>query len=235
LPGIRSTVLLSAAVLLGVLGGAGTGYAVQSGRPPTPLPPLAGAQPKYPAAHGRSAEPLPVAQDDMTRTDGDLGKLILQPPKGTQRVDLGPGSNGWMTAAQYADAYGRRGGGKQQRREGFRRAVDRSWTEGLTVYSVDLVQYRHDSEDSVYGELNGAQGGAADWAGGDSYRTQLPGTQNEAVYAGHRQEGSDGFSVYTSAALGRHGDILVIITETGPKPASVSSLEHLLAEQLERL
>jgi hypothetical protein len=82
---ISSRALFVSAVVLGVLGGVGTGYAIQASRPDTPLPPLVGAQPQYGPIGvyaGIAPSPLPASQDDMTLTDGDLTKLLLPTPAG---------------------------------------------------------------------------------------------------------------------------------------------------------
>lgn len=82
---IRTGRLFAAALVLGVLGGVGTGYAVQSARQPTPLPPLTASQPHYlPSGvyQGLAPAVLPASQDDATTTEGDLTKLLLPTPSG---------------------------------------------------------------------------------------------------------------------------------------------------------
>jgi hypothetical protein len=83
--------LFTAAVTIGVLGGVGTGYAVQASRPPTPLPPLAATQPSYlPVGvyQGIAPTPLPASQDDATLTEGDLSSLLLPTPAGASTTDI---------------------------------------------------------------------------------------------------------------------------------------------------
>ena len=87
---IGSGKLFAGALVLGVLGGVGTGYAVQATRPPTPLPSLAGSQPKYPPSgvyQGIAPSPLPTSQDDAARTESDLTKLLLPKPAGASDAD----------------------------------------------------------------------------------------------------------------------------------------------------
>lgn len=77
--------LFAGALVLGVLGGVGTGYAVQASRPPTKLPPLATTQPHYPPSgvyQGIAPAQLPASQDGATRTDGDLTALLVPMPAG---------------------------------------------------------------------------------------------------------------------------------------------------------
>src|SRR6266567_7012331 len=87
---MRSTTLFGAAVAIGLIGGVGTGYAIQAARPATPLPPLTQTQPRYaPAAvyQGIAQTMLPGSQDDAALTDGDLTKLLLPVPAGASTVD----------------------------------------------------------------------------------------------------------------------------------------------------
>ena len=83
---IRTGRLFAGALVLGVLGGVGTGYALQAARQPTPLPPLAASQPHYlPSGvyQGLAPAVLPASQDDATTTEGDLTKLLLPTPSGS--------------------------------------------------------------------------------------------------------------------------------------------------------
>ncbi|MBR7834583.1 hypothetical protein KDL01_15015 [Actinospica durhamensis] len=87
---IKSRSLFVGALVLGVLGGAGTGYAVQSSRPPTPLPSLIAQHPAYAPVGvyaGVAPSPLPSSQDDLTLTDGDLTKLLMPTPSGASVGD----------------------------------------------------------------------------------------------------------------------------------------------------
>jgi hypothetical protein len=82
---VKSRTLFVSAVVLGVLGGVASGYAVQSSRADTPLPPLIPTQPQYGPVGiyaGIAPPQLPASQDDMTITDGDLTKLLLPTPAG---------------------------------------------------------------------------------------------------------------------------------------------------------
>ena len=87
---IKSRSLFAGAVVLGVLGGVGAGYAVQASRPPTPLPSLMAAHPAYAPVGvyaGVAPAALPAAQDDLSLTDGDLTKLLLPTPSGASIGD----------------------------------------------------------------------------------------------------------------------------------------------------
>jgi hypothetical protein len=87
---VKSRTLFISAVVLGVLGGVGSGYAVQSSRPDTALPPLIPTQPQYAPVGiyaGIAPPQLPASEDDMTITDGDLTKLLLPTPAGATISD----------------------------------------------------------------------------------------------------------------------------------------------------
>ncbi|MCC8479420.1 hypothetical protein LMJ41_16200 [Streptomyces globisporus] len=77
----RTTPIIAAAALLGIVGGVAVGYGVQAEREPTP--PAALSQPGlgYPAkplSADRAPAPLPAAQDRRVKTDGDLRKLLVK-------------------------------------------------------------------------------------------------------------------------------------------------------------
>jgi hypothetical protein len=232
LPRIRSGVLLSAAVLIGVLGGAGTGYAVQQHRAPTPLPPLAATQPKYPAVRSTSDGRLPAAQDDMVRTDGDLTALCLPVPAGAHEVNYVPGMNGWETLRVYSEGFTKPSDAFQDElNDGFRRAASRAWIQNGTNYDIQLVQYQRDSEGSVRKALENQKYYAPDDVGTDEDILTLPGSRDEEVYAGtHLKDG-----LYHAQAIGRHGDILVLVFTYGEHRVTTHALAAVLEQQLERL
>ncbi|WP_051940131.1 hypothetical protein [Phaeacidiphilus oryzae] len=232
MPRIRSGVLLSAAVLIGVLGGAGTGYAVQQHRAPTPLPPLAATQPKYPAVRSTSDGRLPAAQDDMVRTDGDLTALLIHLPAGAHEVSYEPGMNGWKTLSEYAQNFDKPADAFQtQLDDGIRRIAERSWKQGGTSYEVRLVQFQHDHEGSVKEDLNEQKDYAPDDLGGDVEEAVPPGSADEAAYAGrHMKDGA-----YNAEAMGRHGDILVLVFAFGEHRISAHAVASVLEQQVERL
>lgn len=91
----RTALLIAAAALLGISGGAAVGYGIQAERPPTPLPALSQAELAYPAKAlpaDKVPAPLPASQDHRVRTDGDLRKLIIDPRRGGARTRTRTGS-----------------------------------------------------------------------------------------------------------------------------------------------
>lgn len=106
----RTTLIIAAAALLGISGGAAVGYGIQAERAPTPLAALSQPGLGYPAkplSADRAPAPLPVAQDRRVRTDGDLRKLLVDRPKGAKKTitdELGL-DDGWQPLDQYAETY----------------------------------------------------------------------------------------------------------------------------------
>ncbi|MFD0329712.1 hypothetical protein ACFQZC_19770 [Streptacidiphilus monticola] len=167
----RTGLLFGLAVLLGVVGGAGTGYGVQASRPPTPLPPLTVPQPAYPSARA-GAPALTADEDDMVRTDGDLTKLLLPLPKGSKLAD---DIQGWESLSEYAQSFDRPGDAFRHQLElGFRRAAHTSWRTGDVFVNVELSQYQHAAEDSADSYVSDQLGFAAD-RGGDPGGSAIPG------------------------------------------------------------
>ena len=141
---MRTSTLFGAAVFAGVIGGVGTGYAIQAARPATPLPPLAQTQPQYaPAAvyQGIAQTMLPSAQDDAALTDGDLTKLLLPMPSGATA-----NPSGWLdqsiNAEQEADlcTVGAVSCFTSHYNEGVVSIADTSWVQN--GFNVEIRIYR---------------------------------------------------------------------------------------------
>jgi hypothetical protein len=233
----RTARIMAAAVAVGVLGGAGTGYAVQAARTPTPLAPLAVAQPHYPSAH-RSAPALTAAEDDMVKTDGDLSKLLVPVPSGTKPWPNPPGENGWMPFNDFVEGFEKPDAEiRYQLPMGIRRIAVTTWMRGSDSYEIQLVQYRHDEGTSATSFLNGQANYASDEVGGLNYYTQIPDSSiTGGVYAGPKQrQYPDGTSYYEGIGLAVHGDIAVLIYVDSPNRVDGKPLMNLLQSQLERL
>jgi len=224
---IRSTTLFTAAVVLGVLGGVGTGYGIQYARPATPLPSLAGAQPAYaPSAVYQGVAPamLPAAQDDATLTDGDLTKLLLPVPAGAstdddlwvdQLVDIEEVAQlctrSQATCLTYDYA------------QDMDAAADTSWEQG--GFNVEIRMYRMAA---------GESGNARNWASGDSGEAnQIP---IPAGIDGSAYEFFDTNNDNDDNAYAVHGDLVVEIWVTSPSQVPNPSLiDGLLTQQMGRL
>ncbi|SEK69664.1 hypothetical protein [Streptacidiphilus jiangxiensis] len=232
----RLALLIGGAAVLGVLGGGGIGYDIQAGRPPTPLPPLAGDRLHYPLAHATaSPAPLPANQDDAVRTDGDLTALLVPAPSGSKPWEQPDTPDGWLSPAGFAVGYKKPDSEFRWLLEnGFRRAAEAEWIQGDTSYQVVLTQFQKQHEANAATELTAQQGYAKSFCGGD--QVTVPGTAAGVVYAGtNSHTDSGGNSYYQGRGFVQHGDILVEVYATGPGQISASSVMSVLQSQLERL
>ncbi|MGX1270854.1 hypothetical protein [Streptomyces phaeoluteigriseus] len=229
----RTTLLIAAAAVLGVVAGTCTGYLVQADREPTKLPPL--SQPVLAQAKGPGPEPLSAAQDRKLRTDGDLRKLLLKKPKGAKDVEWLEGMDGWMDMAGYADLYEEPGEVFPDLVENeFRRAAVTGWAEGES-YTVEirLVQFRQE-ETLQADEVTDNNQYWADEDATDSW--DLPGTGDGMVYVHRKPETEPGYlPVYSAEAHAWRGDIAMEIWVSGTKAIPKSKIMDLARRQMERL
>ncbi|WP_190344505.1 hypothetical protein [Streptomyces venezuelae] len=233
----RTVALIAVAVVLGVLAGTATGYAVQSGRPPTPLPPL--AQQHLPA-------PKPVAADDATteqtvnanrrhRSDEDLTKALLPAPGGTRDA-----WSGYEPLEVFVTDFFEHPNRMAPRlaADGLRRIAVSRWSENENRHvEVRLIQFQ-------------------DRSGADDYQSDQSSYQAEDKFAGHQGVAIPGVSrevggvwIYPvdnkpgyhplsrARALVRRGDTVVDIwyADQRGKPITEKALMSLVERQLERL
>ena len=223
---IRGTTLFAAAVVLGVLGGVGTGYGIQYSRQATPLPPLAGSQPGYAPVgvyQGIAPAMLPAAQDDAALTDGDLTKLLLPVPSGAstddslwvdQMVDLEEiaqlcGSQSDCLTYDYG--------------QDIDAIADTNWTQD--GFDVEIRMYRMTA---------GNSDNARTWASDDSNGSnQIP---MPSGIDGSAYESFDSNSDNDDNAYAVHGDIVVEFWVTSPTTVPNPSLiDGLITQQMGRL
>ncbi|MEU0339180.1 hypothetical protein ABZ092_09390 [Streptomyces bobili] len=230
----RTTLLIAAAVVLGVVAGTCTGYLVQADREPTKLPSL--SQPVLAQAKGPGPEPLSAAQDRKLRTDGDLRKLLVKKPKGAKEAEWLEGMDGWMDMANYADLYEEPGDvfpalvGDE-----FRRAAVTGWAEGES-YTVEirLVQFRQEETLQADDYSDNNQYWADDEDATDSWG--LPGTEDGMVYVHREPETEPGYvPVYSAEAHAWRGDITMEIWVSGTKAIPKKKIMDLARRQMERL
>ncbi|MFG2280304.1 hypothetical protein ACGFNQ_16575 [Streptomyces asoensis] len=231
----RTAAMLAAAAVLGVVAGACTGYLVQAGRAPTALPPL--SQPVVAQAQGE-AEPLSAAQDRRVRTDGDLRKLLIPRPKGTEDNPLAVDDEGWADLAAYAERYkGPASTFDSLIDDEFRRAAVTSWRVG-DAYTVDiaLVQFRQESKPAA---SEWAENGDY-WADkeGDTRRWPLPGAGEGTgtVYVHDAPERKAGYlPLYSAEAHAWRGDIYMEIHVYGSEPIAKAKIMDLAERQVGKL
>ncbi|WP_052433384.1 hypothetical protein [Streptacidiphilus carbonis] len=226
----KTALIMAVAVALGVLGGAGVGYAVQQHRAPTPLPPLSVAQPSYPAAHS-TAPALTAAQDDMVRTDGDLTKLLVPAPPKAKADPQWDGIDTWLDLADYAETRSGPGGAfNWYATNHFRRAAQARWQLGSEWTTIRLVQFAHTSEDGAQTDVEDQQGYMK-----DAKAVAIPGSHSGQVYPGTAAKHDDSGTYYTGHAFFLHGDISVQIDIDSPQPVTAKALLALAQSQMERL
>ncbi|MET9852355.1 hypothetical protein ABZY57_05300 [Streptomyces sp. NPDC006450] len=148
--GTRTVLLIAGAVVLGVLAGTITGYAIQYDREPTPLAPLAQQVIEIPdpLAPIDSTTLRSINANRWVKTDDDLTKLLLDAP-GNAKAGMSGTESPDAFAADWYKAPGQ--GLTFQTRHGVRRIAARSWSENdRDFFTVRLFQYRDRSGASGY-------------------------------------------------------------------------------------
>ncbi|MFE9678554.1 hypothetical protein ACFYO5_31350 [Streptomyces sp. NPDC006259] len=225
----RTTLLIAAAAVLGVVAGTCTGYLVQAGREPTKLPPL--SQPVLAQAKGPGPEPLSAARDSGLRTDGDLRKLLLKKPKGAKDAAWTDG-DGWQNLPGYANNFKSPDGAFANLvGEEFRRAAVTGW-EMDSEYSVEirLVQFRQEeklaaADASIDGQYWAEEEGESDsWV--------IPGTGDGRAYV---YKAVDDTRLRSASAHAWRGDIAMELWIYSSKPITKKFVMDLAERQMEQL
>ena len=229
----RTTLLIAAAAVLGVVAGTCTGYVIQAGREPTALPPL--SQPVLAQAKGKGPEPLSAAQDDRVRTDGDLRAFLLKRPSDAQDPVFEPGHDGWMSVAEYAETFNQPANAfSQQIGAEFRRAAVAAWRLGDTCsVEIHLVQYRQEEGLDAIDSAEDGRHWAEQQIGSHSWA--IPGTEDGRAYVHTRPDTKFGVSVYSAEAHAWRGDIAMEIWIYDTKPISKEKIMDLAKRQVGRL
>ncbi|GGS59874.1 hypothetical protein LEL86_01790 [Streptomyces sp. WA6-1-16] len=240
----RTTLIIAAAALLGIVGGVAVGYGVQAEREPTPLAALSQPGLGYPAkplSADRAPAPLPAAQDRRVKTDGDLRKLLVDRPEGAKKTlidELGLG-DGWEPIDQYAEMKFENPHYMFEAlaEQGLRRVASTSWDQGkYRNTEVHLLQFRS-------GDLLGAsehfEGQMTympeDEEGAGNMGDAIKGSR-EGRYFLYPVERKAGYlPFYRARALAVRGDIALDISISDSSPISKKDIRTLAERQLERL
>jgi hypothetical protein len=221
--------LFAGALVLGVLGGVGTGYGVQSSRPPTPLPPLAGTQPHYRPGgvyQGVAPSALPASQDDATRTEGDLTKLLLSKPAGASDADstwvdqmIDVAQDAYLCNGDQSKCY------MSDYADGVEAIADTEWTTSDGFF-VEIRMFRFKP---------GSSGSAHTWESDDTeaVSNQIPLPDGIEASGG---EFLDSYGENDDHVEAVHGDILVSFWVSSPtKMPNPSLIDGLITQQMARL
>ncbi|MEU3950148.1 hypothetical protein [Streptomyces sp. NPDC029526] len=231
----RTTLMIAAAALLGVVAGTCTGYLVQAERPPTALPSL--SQPVVPWAKGE-AEPQPASRDRQVRLDGDLRELLIDRPEKARDVDDVLDEDGWMGISEYAKRYedpASTFAGLVA--DDFRRSASVSWAfdQYGGVY-INLTQFR---QVSTMGASLWAGNGFY-WAGREAGTRSwpIPGTGEHAgtAYVHDTPDRKAGYlPLYSAEAHAWRGDVYVEIFVFDTKPVPKAKIMDLAKRQVGKL
>ena len=224
---IRNTTLFAAAVVLGVLGGVGTGYGIQYSRQPTPLPSLTGSQPAYAPVgvyQGVAPAMLPASQDDATLTDGDLTKLLLPVPAGASTDD-----SDWVDQLVDPEEIAQYCTGSQAScltydyAQGVDEIGDTNWEQN--GFQIEIRIYRMTAGDSS---------NARSWSSDDSDGSNT--IPMPAGIDGSAYEFYDSNDDNDDNAFAVHGDLVVGFWVTSPTVVPNPSLiDGLITQQMGRL
>lgn len=232
----RTTALIAAALVLGALAGTVTGYAIQYGRKPTPLPPLAQQQMATPKAQAPNDATTikSVNANRWHKTDDDLTKLLIDAPAGAK----GDGK-GYDSLDSYATGFDAPGGAFRNLVEhDLRRVATTSWDQGDIHVEVHLLQFRD------FAGADGYRGGQSGYLYKDAYAgnggADIPGVPTDSghlwVYAkNHEKPGY--YPVRQARAVARRGDIVmhVFYYDTRGREIAESDVAELAKRQWERL
>ena len=228
---IPTPALYSLLAVLGLIVGAGAGYAVQYERKPTPLPALAVAQPVYPPSApytGEQPSPLPTGQDDASVADGNLVGLLVPTPGGATAI---PGSDHtWLTLADLAsNCVNQSACLSNELSEGVSRAAQTAWSVGGSeLVQITITEYSPGFSDKAAADFT------QDQSGGDGTDSLSAPTGSGAQGYSYPNPDDTGTTDYMVAL---HGNLLVeflVWTTSAPAP-DPSYIDGLVTQQLARL
>ncbi|WP_328582991.1 hypothetical protein [Streptomyces sp. NBC_00370] len=230
----RTTLIVVAAAVLGVVAGTATGYAVQADRAPKALPPLNQPGLAYPAKslpEGKEPEPLTVAHDAGLKTSGDLRKLLISKPRGATKVE--GSEDGWMALDTYAGHFADPESLITSLAPSFRRAVNVSWNEGKNrEVVVTLVQFKPSAFQDAAGYALDQQSYMPGATAAGNNGSVIEGTDDGRywVYDNPRHQSRN-----RARAVAWRGDIMMEIDIFDRGTIRESAIRTLAERQMERL
>ncbi|MEE1942645.1 hypothetical protein V1L54_25110 [Streptomyces sp. TRM 70361] len=239
--GPRALLLLGCAALLGTAGGVATGYTVQAGRAPTPLPPLSQAglsHPGEPSAKESAPAPLTAEEDRRVRTEGDLRELLLDTPGGARDADPPFAEDGWAFVPGYVAGHEDPGDALQELLGAdIRRIAVASWEEdGRRTVDIALLQFHgvrwHSARGYAAHQRALMHGAAGTGDGGGALRNSGNGRYqifDEPLRAPGREPR------YRARAVAQRGDLVLDIRIHDTGPVRERDIASLAERQLERL
>jgi hypothetical protein len=219
----RTGLLFSTAVVVGVVGGAAGGFAVQRSRPPTPLPPVPHTVAAAPAP-GAAEKPDPKT-DDGAKLDGDLLDLLSEKPADAHD-DAALPARGWLTIGDLSEYFGLPARELATlNEEGFRRAARAFWDrpDGTTV-ELDLVQFRStEGAENFFGQV-----------GHSAELTPIAAGTGTGYVGRDAKAGLDGY--YAGYGFVQHGTVVEQVFITRKQgPPEIEDLKKVTKEQADRL
>ncbi|MFD9353684.1 hypothetical protein [Streptomyces sp. NPDC060031] len=233
----RTTFLIASAVVLGVLAGTVTGYAIQFNREPTPLAPLAQAKvvtPKALAPDGATTNKT-INANRWHKTDDDLAKLLIEAPGGAKVEGSGYESLDFFAAEFFENPeHGLPG----ILSDNVRRVASTVWSEDDRVFvEVRLLQFNDRSGADDYEKEQSRYMPQVKYAGNSG--VEIPGLAGDLGHVwvdaeAHEKPGY--YPIRGARAIARRGDIVLDIGYFNNRgKIAESDVIDLAKRQLERL